>query len=162
MVARAPEWSNLKLHCLLCPEKSFIPWVFYIFLSCCDISMRWPQPGEGVATDSRWNKSQLRNSRWIHIFSAHWAMWDWPPTLLAAGSCSDFLPSCDSKISILGTKVQGGDSYQFYIFNHFLKSFEFVSIWGFCFMILSLCLPRQRRALEVVTFMVIELSPEVS
>lgn len=32
----------------------------------------------------------------------------WPPTLLAAGSCSDCLPVGDGDISTLGTAVQGG------------------------------------------------------
>lgn len=34
----------------------------------------------------------------------------WSPTLLAAGSCSDFPLLSDSDISILGIAVQGGDT----------------------------------------------------
>lgn len=69
----------------------------------------------------------------------------WSPTLLAAGSCSDFPLLSDSDISILGIAVQGGDTVINSISLRLLLLLLVLFCFGFLFFALVLtCLLKVR------------------
>ena len=124
-----PAWGCIHR----CAQKNFRLWMFHIPSSPIMAQAGGdPQPGGGVAAGSRWNKSQFKNSRQIHIFSAHWAMWG-----LAAHTAGSWvlfwLPASWWRwhFHIRDSSARRSHSHSFYIFPTFLRVLSLLFLFLF-------------------------------